>query len=79
MKPDKSKFQKLLDTIDNSSIQPINLTPEAILDFYIDFRQLIKEEFVDVDFQEFMGWMDKLMDIQLEKKELKLLKRLPGF
>ncbi len=55
MKKNRSKFQNLLDTIDNSSMQPINLTPDAILDFYIDFQQLIKEEFVDVDFDEFMG------------------------
>ena len=55
MRPDRSRCQNLLDTIDNSSIQPINITSDAILDFYIEFRQLIEEKFVDVDFQELMG------------------------
>lgn len=50
---DRSKFQKSLDTIDNSSKQPINLTPEEILNFYVNFRHLIKEEFVDANFPEF--------------------------
>ena len=50
IKQDRSKFQKLLDSIDNSSIQPINLTPDAILNFFIDFQQLVIREFSDIDF-----------------------------
>ncbi len=54
VRQDRSKFQKSLDTIDSSSIQPIHLTPEEILNFYLDFRHMIKEEFADVNFPEFM-------------------------
>jgi ribosomal RNA small subunit methyltransferase A len=50
IRQDRHKFQNLLDTIDNSSKQPIKLTPDAIIDFYVDFQQLIKEEFADIDF-----------------------------
>ena len=53
VKQDRSKFQKSLDTIDCVSKQPINLTPEEILNFYIDFRYMIKEEFADANFPEF--------------------------
>jgi len=51
---DRSKFQKSLDTIESSSKQPINLAPEEILSFYLDFRDMIKEEFADENFPEFM-------------------------
>ena len=49
IRQDRSKFQNMIDSIDNSAIQPINLTPEAILDFYLDFQHLIKNEFENID------------------------------
>ena len=50
---DRSKFQKSLDIIENSSKQPISLTPEEILNFYVEFRHMVKEEFIDANFPEF--------------------------
>jgi 16S rRNA (adenine1518-N6/adenine1519-N6)-dimethyltransferase len=70
-KQDRSKFQKSMDIIDGSSKQPINLTPEEILKFYSDFRNMIKEEFTDTNFPELMEGMGKSMDTRQEKMERK--------
>jgi 16S rRNA (adenine1518-N6/adenine1519-N6)-dimethyltransferase len=53
-KTDRKRFSTLLDTLEYSSTQTINLTPLQILDFYSDFRQIIEEEFPNINSREFM-------------------------
>ena len=51
----RREFQTLIDGFEGSSEQPINLTPVEILEFYKEFRLIIKERYSDVDFPTFQG------------------------
>jgi 16S rRNA (adenine1518-N6/adenine1519-N6)-dimethyltransferase len=50
----RSDYRKLVDSLENSQIKPINLSPEAILTFYSDYRQRITENFKIDNFSNFM-------------------------
>ncbi|MHA1993821.1 MAG: 16S rRNA (adenine(1518)-N(6)/adenine(1519)-N(6))-dimethyltransferase RsmA [Candidatus Hodarchaeales archaeon] len=50
----RPKYRNLLDTLELSQIQPIHLSPYEILTFYIDYRQMMIDNFEVSDFRDFM-------------------------
>jgi 16S rRNA (adenine1518-N6/adenine1519-N6)-dimethyltransferase len=50
----RSKYRNLVDSLEFSQIHPIHLSPKEILAFYIDYRQMMIDNFDISDLRDFM-------------------------
>lgn len=51
----RTKYRNSLDSLEFSQIKPKNLSPQDILTFYLDYRQMMKEDFGIGNLKVFMG------------------------
>ncbi len=51
----RSRYRKQLDSLQFSQKQPIHLSPDEILSFYLDYRQMMNDHFNVENLREFMG------------------------